>query len=90
MLDTVKIQSPFLDENLAQRIESQLKLRQSVDLSTGEIDYAFISGDLEGSYDHRIAVRVLRERWESHRVKLSDGRRFNLTEQVPSPPPSLR
>jgi II/X family phage/plasmid replication protein len=86
MLDTVKIQSPFLDENLAQRIESQLKLRQSVDLSTGEIDYAFISGDLEGSYDHRIAVRVLRERWESHRVKLSDGRRFNLTEQVPSPP----
>jgi II/X family phage/plasmid replication protein len=86
MLDTVKIQSSFLDENLAQRIESQLKLRQSVDLSTGEIDYAFISGDLAGSYDHRIAVRVLRERWESRRVKLADGRQINLTEQVPSPP----
>jgi II/X family phage/plasmid replication protein len=86
MLDTVKIQSPFLDEDCAQRIESQLKLRQAVDLSTGEIDYAFISGELEGSYDHRIAVRVSRERWESHRVKLSDGRSFNLTETVPCPP----
>ncbi len=86
MLDTVKIQSPFLDEDCAQRIESQLKLRQAVDLSTGEVDYAFISGDLIGSYDHRIAVKVLRERWESRRVKLSDGRRFNHTEQVPCPP----
>ena len=86
MLDTVKIQSPFVDENLAQRIESQLKLRQSVDLATGEIDYAFISGDLEGSYDHRISVRVSRERWESHRVRLGNGRTFNLTEPVACPP----
>jgi II/X family phage/plasmid replication protein len=86
MLDTVKIHSPFLDEDRAQRIESQLKLRQSVDLSTGEIEYAFISGDLEGSYDHRIAVRVRRERWESRRVKLGDGRQFNLTEPVSCAP----
>ncbi len=86
MLDTAKIQSGFLDEEGAQHIESQLKLRQSVDLSTGEVIYAFIAGDLTGSHDHRISVKVLRERWESYRVTLSHGRQYNRTEPVSCPP----
>jgi II/X family phage/plasmid replication protein len=86
MLDTAKVTSPFLAEDVAGRIEGQLKLRQAVDLSTGEIDYAFIAGDLVGSYDHRISLRVMRERWESRRVRLPDGRRINATTLHPSPP----
>ncbi len=86
MLDTAKVTSPFLAEDVAERIEGQLKLRQAVDLPTGEIDYAFIAGELAGSFDHRISLRVMRERWESRRAVLPDGRHINATTLLPSPP----
>ncbi len=39
--------------------------RMGVDLATGEVKYEFTSGQLEGSYDHRISLRVERARWVS-------------------------
>lgn len=86
MLDTVKLASPYLAEDVALRIEGQLKLRQAVDLPTGEVDYTFISGQLDGSYDHRIALQVSRERWVNTYVRQQRGRSYNVTELVPCPP----
>lgn len=62
MLDTVKLESPPLDEGVAGRIENMLVRRSGVDMASGELLYEITAGDLEGSWDHRIAVRVLRER----------------------------
>jgi II/X family phage/plasmid replication protein len=86
MLDTVKLASPYLVEDVALRIEGQLKLRQAVDLPTGVVDYTFISGQLDGSYDHRISLQVSRERWVNTLVKRERGGSYKVTELVPCPP----
>jgi len=79
MLDTVKLQSPEIGERLAAAIESRLVTRWAVDRETGQLLWEFTSGSLEGSYDHRIAVAVKRERWES--VQLPGGRVSTLLRQ---------
>lgn len=60
-IDTVKLRSPFIDETLAQFLESHSILRQGIDLSTGEILYELTTGNLDGSYDSRVSFRVMRE-----------------------------
>ena len=72
MLDTVKLQSPELDEATAQAVTAQLELRSCVDLKSGELLYEFTSGGLSGSYDHRISVQVKRERWQQPRTPQGD------------------
>lgn len=62
MLDTVKLESPPITDELAARIEASLTTRTGVDNRTGELLYLFNSGSLEGSWDSRIMVQVLRER----------------------------
>ncbi len=65
MLDTVKLQSPYLTEELACAIEAQLVRRRAVDCPTGELLYEFVSGPLAGSYDHRVSLSVRRQEWVS-------------------------
>jgi II/X family phage/plasmid replication protein len=65
MLDTVKLQSPYLPEELACAIEAQLIRRRAVDCPTGELLYEFVSGPLAGSYDHRVSLSVRRQEWVS-------------------------
>jgi hypothetical protein len=62
MLDSVKLQSPPLSESVAHQIERRLVHRSAVDNSSGELLYDITSGQLEGSWDHRVSLRVLRTR----------------------------
>jgi II/X family phage/plasmid replication protein len=64
-IDTVKIRSPYITEELASKIEGECVRKQGLDLKTGEILYEITTGSLEGSYDHRISIIVRRERWTS-------------------------
>jgi II/X family phage/plasmid replication protein len=60
MLDTVKLQSPSIGEDLARRIEASCVRRSAEDLATGELLYSLTTGSLVGSYDSRVSVRVMR------------------------------
>jgi hypothetical protein len=68
VIDTVKLESPELSEEVAQAVEAVLVTRRAVDGRTGEVLYHFVSGPLVGSYDHRITCTVKRERWVSHKL----------------------
>jgi II/X family phage/plasmid replication protein len=83
MLDTVKLRSPVIPEDLAAAVEASLVLRTAVDLATGQLLYELCSGGLEGSYDHRVSVMVQRERWISERLPIS---RRVYTRKEASPP----
>jgi hypothetical protein len=65
MLDTVKLQSPYLPEELACAIEARLVRRRAIDGPTGELLYDLVSGPLAGSYDHRVSLSVRRQEWVS-------------------------
>jgi len=64
MLDTVRLESPFITEELASAVEPALQLRQAVELGTGAVVYSFTSGELDGSFDTRVHLEVRRYRWE--------------------------
>jgi II/X family phage/plasmid replication protein len=64
MLDTLKLESPPIGEELAAQIGASLTTRTAVDNRTGELLYLFNSGSLEGSWDSRIMVQLLRERMQ--------------------------
>ncbi len=78
MLDTVKLESPELGEDLAREIEARCVRRSAVDIGSGELLYELTTGSLEGSYDHRVSIRVMRSRMvpqiEIERERLPDGR----------------
>lgn len=61
MIDTLRIKSPYLSESLGVAVDSRLKSRIGVDNATGETLYEIVSDALEGSFDHRVSVRVMRE-----------------------------
>ena len=63
MLDTLKLQSPYLEASVASRIERQAVRRSAEDLSTGELLYELTTASLSGSWDSRVSVRVMREEW---------------------------
>jgi hypothetical protein len=53
-------------------IDAQLDTRRGTHNDTGEVFYEFTSGQLSGTWDHRILLQVKRERYES--VPLPSGR----------------
>ena len=61
MIDTVRLRSPFISAEAAVIIEQQLTLRSAVQLASGEVLYEVTSGELDGSFDNRIMVRLCRE-----------------------------
>lgn len=63
MLDTVKIRSPYLSEDVARAVEYHLERRSAVRLADDLLLYEFTSGPLTGTWDHRIRVQVEREEW---------------------------
>jgi II/X family phage/plasmid replication protein len=60
--DTLKLWSPRLPEHIASLIEHQLMTVQKIHGPTGELMWSLTSGELEGSYDHRVRVLVKRKR----------------------------
>jgi len=64
-IDTIGLRSPYIAEELAKAIENECVRRQGLDLKTGEILYQITTGSLEGSYDSRISIKVMREEWKA-------------------------
>lgn len=58
MIDTLKLVSPQLSEEAVAAIVAASVHRCAVDNSTGEELWSFTSGELAGSYDHRIRFNV--------------------------------
>jgi II/X family phage/plasmid replication protein len=81
-IDTLKLKSPPIDEQLARTIEQQCILRQGIDCKSGEVLYELTTGDLLGSWDSRIMVRVMRQDYEirGSRCVLVDCDPYVLTE----------
>lgn len=63
MYDTVVIKSPEIDQETVQKILTFCRIYEGVDIFTGELLYRFTSGDLEGSYDYRIRIKVDNTEW---------------------------
>lgn len=63
MYDTVVIKSPEIDPETVQKIMTFCRLYEGVDIFTGELLYRFTSGELEGSYDYRIRLKVDNTEW---------------------------
>ena len=70
MYDTVVIKSPEIDPETVQKILTFCRIYEGVDIFTGELLYRFTSGDLEGSYDYRIRIKVDNTEWIKEEVKL--------------------
>lgn len=84
MIDTLKLKSPAITEEVAQAIEQHLVQRTGVDLVTGEELYCLCSGSLEGSWSSSVAVNVLRKDFKTFEP-LRPGQK-SVTELVESPP----
>lgn len=55
--------SPYISEEVAEKIERECVRREGVDLRTGEIIYRFTTGALKGSYDSRVRINIERRKW---------------------------
>lgn len=80
--DTLKLWSPPLPEQIASVVEHQLMTVQKIDGPTGLLMWSLTSGELEGSYDHRVRVLVKRKRAVAvPTLQMSDalGDRFKLS-----------
>lgn len=88
MVDTVRVVSPALSEGDIERVERACGVRRSAVLvGTGEEQWSFTTGELLGSWDHRTALKVERERWESVELPRLPGERRRVhTRLVPCPP----
>lgn len=63
MYDTVVIKSPEIDPETIQKVLHFCRKYEGVDIFTGELLYRFTSGELEGSYDYRIRIKVDNTEW---------------------------
>jgi II/X family phage/plasmid replication protein len=64
-IDTIRLRSPFIPESLARDVEHHCIERRATSLASGEVLYQITTGDLRGSWDSRIMVKVRREEWET-------------------------
>ncbi|NLK73206.1 MAG: hypothetical protein GX285_09335 [Clostridiales bacterium] len=63
MYDTVIIKSPFIDKDTVERALNFCRISEGIDIFTGELLYSFTAGELEGSYDYRIRLKVDNTEW---------------------------
>lgn len=64
MIDTVRLKSPPISENLARHLESISFLRQGLDMITGDIVYQITTMQLKGTYDSKISIQIEQGNWE--------------------------
>jgi II/X family phage/plasmid replication protein len=91
MIDTVKLRSPYLSEQVASLVEQHLKRRLAVQIDTGEVLWELTCDELAGSWDNRISVRIWREQVVTlEPIKNSKGREQGFGKAVsvmePCPP----
>ena len=63
MIDTIVLESPEISESLVIILENFSTKYQGIELSSGSILYEFTKGELKGSWDSKISIKILRERW---------------------------
>lgn len=61
--DTIGIRSPIIPETVAAQIEQHCISRQGLEIKSGDLLYQITTGQLTGSYDSRISIKVEREKW---------------------------
>lgn len=79
MIDTLKLRSPYLDEDTAWSIEKVLDRVTRKNMLTGDILYEVTSGLLEGSWDNRLSIKLEREDWVEDR----EGRKLTKVPSLP-------
>jgi II/X family phage/plasmid replication protein len=82
-IDTIRLRSPFIDEGMARQIEASSIQRRALDMRSGEILWEITTGNLEGSWDSRIMVRIMREEHYPDKngfVKLRDCEPYVMLE----------
>lgn len=62
-IDTIRLRSCPIPESLARQIEASAIKRMGINMGTGEVLYELTTGDLRGSWDARISIRIRREEW---------------------------
>lgn len=72
-LDTITLKSPYLSDEIADKIKYECISRQGLQIKTGDLLYQITTGQLEGSYDSKISIKVREEE-------------FTKTGLVPSKP----
>ena len=63
MYDTIIIKSPEIEPETVDKVMQFCRRYEGIDIFTGEILYRFTSGELEGSYDYRIRIKVDNTEW---------------------------
>jgi II/X family phage/plasmid replication protein len=63
MLDTLKLCSPYISEASASVVQQACVVRLEVSGATGVKNWEIVTGQLAGSFDHCVSVRVEREEW---------------------------
>ena len=58
MIDTVIFITPKIPKQYIEKISRKFKIYNCFDCATGDLEYQVTSGNLEGSYDNKISVRV--------------------------------
>ncbi len=63
MYDTIIIKSPEINSETVQKILQFCRIYEGIDIYTGEVLYHFTSGELQGSFDYRIRIKVDNTEW---------------------------
>lgn len=63
MIDTIVLNSPELDEEIAIKIESLSIERSGIDFEIGQLLYRFTTRELKGTFDSSIRINVKREKF---------------------------
>lgn len=66
MIDTIKLKSPYISEDIAKKFEDKALTRLCIDNTNDSILYLFTSLSLKGSFDNRISIQVKREEFFSY------------------------
>lgn len=57
MYDTIRLRSPYISNELYNKINYFCMKKQGINLSTGELMYQIVTGELSGSWDSRISIQ---------------------------------
>ena len=81
MIDTLKLKSGPISEDLAQEVESRLVTRVGIDNRTEQFLYLLVSGSLDGSWESSVSVNVAREEFVTRRATSANPRARAVTEK---------
>lgn len=83
MIDTIRVESPFISNDLYLFFKSISFEKLQIDNKNNSMMYCFTNCDLEGSFDYKIMVQVKNHKWTRF-LSLDKGK--YVTELLPSKP----